>query len=186
MRVAVAEELADPDLVTRAQARRLWPRIDTAVSVVPAGGIVCIDLNGARRVGVAFLDALLQMLAAARERQPGRFSVLQVDDTDTGIIDGLEYISGRTKTPVILVLQSGVLSFIGRPTKAQSETLDLFAAGSEVTSADVARGFGIRPSAASNRLNALYQLGLIARREVGLTRRGGRRFVYVPISEGAL
>ncbi len=178
--VSVVRLLGARDLQTREQAHRLWPRLEDAVGLVPPAGVVVIDLGGARRVGIGFLSAMVQVLNAARARHPGRFTVVKVDGADADTVDGLGYVLNRG-VRLLPVIEHGALRIVGRLTRAQADTFDAVVAAGQATSATVARRLRVPPNAASNRLKELYELGLIGRREEVAAARGGRRFVYVPI-----
>lgn len=180
--IRLAETLVstDQELLDGDQARHVWAVIDHLLKQAPREGEIVIDFAGARRVGVDFLEALLQVLRVVRARHPERIVIMKIDDADPSIPDGLRYVLERDRN-LLPIIKDGALRIIGHLTKAQADTLAVVATGMGVTSADVALQLHVHLNAASNRLRKLHDYGIISRREEGAARGGGRRFVYMPL-----
>lgn len=161
------------------QGKTVHHQLDLELSKVNGSSVIELDLRGIEQADVSFCrEAIVEIV---RKYRPGRQFFLANFENEV-IVENLDAALRRRNQTGLLRLQDGSYSLIGKPIGVDMESMlrDVETMGEATARQIIQRHNKLKIQNCSNKLKALWQLGLLVRDESSAPS-GGREYVYKPV-----
>lgn len=161
------------------QGKTVYHQLDIELSKVNGSSVIELDLGGIEQADVSFCrEAIVEIV---RRYRPGRQFFLANFENDV-VVENLDAAFDRRNEIGLLRFQDGSYKLIGKALGPDMQSIlnDVEIMGETTSRQIIQRHKKLKIQSCSNKLKALWKVGLLVREE-GSAISGGREYVYKPV-----
>lgn len=163
-------------LATRSKARQAREQLEHDIATVGPGAVVTVNFSGVEAMTISFADEFLGKLYTALRAGDYPATGVRLTGLNEETREAIDICLER-RDLIALALDDGP-TLLGR-TEPLQETFDAVLQLREFRAADLAAKLSITATNANNRLKRLVDAAALHRRQVAVSNRGGKEFIYV-------